>query len=679
MADPTLDNIGQWILDNKDKAGTPDFVKMSDAYRQMSNSPADVQTPDQNAPTTRIVVRPDGSNLPDISDVVRAKNTADPYNADNTINRIVTGAATGIPDTVIALGNAMQRMRGEPEAPYLGPKMLAAGGGVPLPEDAGWGRQIAEGSGSALLGGGASAVKSAIRNAPSWLGSIVPAAKTLLSSTVAPTVAANAGGQAGGAIGGETGALLGSLLGGAASNAGAAVKTSIYNRYAGQGKPDAPAIAAAAARQNIPETAGMLGNADIQHQERQLAGRPGAVNYINARRQSATDAMGAAIDRVATARGSTDLEPSQASIGQNLKDIAATSAEDLKARVSAEQQQLEDRIGFHTEVPVRDIFHAGYAQMPSLSIPGREAIDYRLTNHLAPLVTRDAAGQPILDATGSPTVKYGLLRQWRSDLGRSFEQGKYPAATAQLYEPATNAMGNAAARAGVSPQEFMDIQSRYRNAMGEPQPGVPNYRALTDIAGKEESPAYNYLHGGANNPSRLVMLEGTRHPQLPATFGDYLRMIGNQTLGKGDARGPINFADRVSAPKMDPAALDVIAGPQAPDVRDIASVARATNYPTSQTGLTRAMGGVGDSLVNKLIGSEVFGKVGEVLGVGNTAGRIVGLGAGPAFHYLQARLQQGPTARDALAGRPQAPGTVFDVNRLRAALIAANAGRQAGQ
>jgi hypothetical protein len=668
MADqPTLDSIGQWILDNKDKAGSPQFVQMADTYRKMSAPPA-----------------ADGSNLPQISDVVKAKNTAEPYNADNTINRVVTGTATAIPDTVIALGNAMQRLRGEPEAPYLGPKMLAAGGGVPLPEDAGYGRTIGEAGASALLGGGANAVRSAIKNAPSWLESAAPAAKTLFKSTVAPTVGANAGGQVGGAIGGETGALLGSLVGGMAPNAGAAAKSAIYNRYAGQGKPNAPEIAAQAERQNIPETAGLLGNANVQHTERQLAARPGSMNYTTGRRQATTDAIGAAMDRVATARGSTDPEPTPASIGSNVRDIAGGAAADLKARVGAEQQQLESRIGTQTEVPVRDIFHAGYGQMPALSIPGREAIDYRLTQHLAPLVTRDASGQPILDASGSPTVKYGLLRQWRSDLGRSFEQGKYPAATTQLYEPATTAMRNAAARQGVPTHEFDAIQARYKAAMGsEPPPGTPNYGALSDVAGKEESPAFNYLNQGANNPDRLRMLAATGHPQLPATFGDWLRMIGNKTIGgpgqPPDARGPVHLADRLSAPKMDPAALDIIAGPHAGDVRDIAGVSRAFNYPTSQTGLTRAVGATGDSLVNKLIGSEAFGKVGEMLGVGNTTGRIVGLGAVPAFHYLKARMLQSQTARDALAGRAPPTTQSYDINALRQALIAANAGRQAGQ
>jgi hypothetical protein len=670
MAEPSLDQIGQWIIDNKDKAGSPDFVKMSDAYRQMSGAqPASATTP-----------AADGSNLPDITDVLKARNAADPYNADATMHRIVTGTATAIPDTVIAIGNAMQRFRGEPEAPYLGPKMLEAGGGVPLPSDASWTRQISEGGASALLGGGANAIRAAVQRAPGWISSIMPAATTFAKTTVAPTVASNAGGQVGGALGGETGALLGSLIGGAAPGAPGAVKSAIYSHYAGQGKPNAPEIALQAERQGIPTTAGMLGNEGVQHVERGLAGKPGAVNFINNRRQGSINAVQDAINRVADARGSIDHEPSPFSIGQNVTDTARTAAQDLRTRIGGEQQGLEDRVGFHTEVPVIDIIHAAHAQMPGLSVPGRDAIGYRINEHLSPLITRDAAGQPILTANGSPTVKYGLLRQWRTDLGRSFDQGRYPPATQQLYGPATAALRDAAAQRGIPPHEFDAIQARTQAAVGEQQhPAQPNAPALEQVAGREPAAAFSYLQGGANNPDRLRMLDAAGGHGMSQTFGDWLRMIGNKTLGKGDARGPINFADQVSAPRMDPGALDVIAGPHAPDVRDIAGVARAINYPTSQTGLTRAVGSQGDSLVNKLIGSEAFGKVGQMLGVGETAGRIVGLGAVPAFHNLRARILQSQTARDALASRPPAPGQTYSMDQLRAALIAANAGRQAGQ
>jgi hypothetical protein len=36
MADPTLDDIGRWILDNQDKQHTPDFETMANAYKHMS-------------------------------------------------------------------------------------------------------------------------------------------------------------------------------------------------------------------------------------------------------------------------------------------------------------------------------------------------------------------------------------------------------------------------------------------------------------------------------------------------------------------------------------------------------------------------------------------------------------------------------------------------------------------
>ena len=68
MAEPNLDQIGQWLLDNQDKAGTPDYVTMANAYRQ-SSQPAAPAPPISGAETTpsgRIYVSPARPDAPQI-------------------------------------------------------------------------------------------------------------------------------------------------------------------------------------------------------------------------------------------------------------------------------------------------------------------------------------------------------------------------------------------------------------------------------------------------------------------------------------------------------------------------------------------------------------------------------------------------------------------------------------
>ena len=655
MAEPSIDDVGKWILDNQDKAGSPDYVTMSDTYRQMN----DAQQPQ------------------DITGVMHAKNAANPYGLDATMNRMFTGAVTGIPDLAIGGYNAAARAVGKPgaQADYLGPKMLAAGGGVPLPEDAGTGRQLLEGGGSALIGGGVHGIADAVSAAPSVAGAIVPALRALVTRVIAPTVGSHAGGTVGGATASalgldpETGSLLGSLAGGTGATVLPSVpRQVIAARYANRGNANAPAIAAAAERQNVPLTAGMVGNDAIQARERAYGGASATSNAVSAARTASTTGVADALDRAAVARGSLDTEPTPGSVGQGVQTIAGDTAESLRARAAEGQQRLLDRVGARTQVPVQPIFNEGYRQMPDMAVPARSAIDYRLTDQLAPLVARDVTGQAALDASGSPTVPYGLLKQWRTDLGRSFDQGRFPPATTQLYGPATAAMRGAAERAGVPPQNFENVQGRTRQV--EQRGG--DYANLTDIAGKEPSAAFNYLKGGEQNPERLGMIEATQHPQVGNVMGDYLRMIGNQTIGQQGARGPINLANRIEG--MHPDARSAIAGPQEPAVNDISTLARSLDYPTSKTGLGKALGSSGENLGSKLIMSEILGRLGEKTGIplAGEAGRYLGLKADRVTGGIGNRIMQSPTAINAMAGRPR-PGVPYGMADLVAAINAASA------
>src|SRR6516164_6260575 len=63
MAEPTLDQVGQWILDNQDKNGTPDYVNMANAYRDLSTRAAPAPPISSDNAPTRITVRPDAPQI----------------------------------------------------------------------------------------------------------------------------------------------------------------------------------------------------------------------------------------------------------------------------------------------------------------------------------------------------------------------------------------------------------------------------------------------------------------------------------------------------------------------------------------------------------------------------------------------------------------------------------------
>jgi hypothetical protein len=650
MAD--ANQIKQWLDQNADKAGTPNFVIMSDEYNKLT----------------------------------QASQAPDPYSVGNTARRVIGGAITGIPDTVIGIGNALVRAGGsggglgmagvEPgsvkEAPYVGPMLNKATGGQELPPEASTARQLLEGGGSALLGGGANLVRSAVSAAPTAAAAVMPAARALLTGTVAPTVGSHYGGQAGGYVGEklgdrETGTLLGSLFGGAAG-AGASSAPTRYTdwRFRGQGSENAPAVAAAAERQGVTPSAGMLGNERIQSRERMLANRFGGSDFTVGRRNEARDQIGAALDRMTEARGSTDAAPTPGSIGYDVTDVARVGRDQLAERSSTGQQELMDRVGPRTDVDIAGVL-AEMERVRGRTDPGTaQPIDARL-NTLRQMLPGYEDGQ-----VTSHTVPYERLKDWRTSLRqRSQNYDPVPGRFAgDIYRATTDAMRNAAEGAGV-PGEFFDTtQARTAGIMG---PGGP-HEQLSTVAGSEPSSAYSYLKGGEQNPGRLRELQATGSPALDRIFGDYLRLMGNDTINNPNqgSRGPAQFATRIE--KMDPQALDVIGGAQRPDVMDIATLARSFDYPTSQTGLGRTMGPIGQGIPGSLTAGEIGGSIAHSIGLPASIGRGLGYLTGPARNFLEARQLQSPAARNALAGGP-APASP-SISDLVAAINAAQATQQ---
>jgi len=735
MAEPTFEAIESWLLDNSDKEGTPDYVKMSNAYRAL-----DPQGPAPAVGAKNISFGEDmmtrlkfglGIDTPDTSagrdaaalnldDIMAAKRlTSDPRSLSNRADRVMAGAIGGVPDLGIGVYNAGARMVGSPDSQveYLTPKMLNNAGVPALPEDAPWYERLGEAGASAFVGGGAGAaggVLSTARNTANVARAALPAgssAKAIASTampvgstavrmalpTVVPTVAGAAGGEAGAYLGKkflgdeETGALLGSLLGGSAMAAKPAVQSIIHQIYDGKGAPNARDIFAAANRQGVTPTAGMLGDESIMRREQRYAGMPGSAGVVQDARNTSRAQIGDAYNQSAEARGAIDMNPTPGTIGENVNIAARESADALRAGSDARQVALQDRVGANTPVNVSPIFERGYGMMAdpaaNLTPSARRAIDYRLTNELMPLIDRNAGGDPLpppgVGHNGGPplageTAPYGNVRGFRTELGQGIDTpagGRLPP-TSQLYGPTTDAMRDTAASRGVSPQNFDTTQAHTRaverTTPTEPGGPIGDYPALQRYINEDPAKSFSYLNSGRQNPDVLGILEATQHPLINQIYGDVMRLIGNDTINKPGARGPANFDNAWS--RMHPDARSTILGDQLPNVADQVSLARALDIPTSQAGLTRAVGGQGDAVANKVMGSEILGQAGnEVAGsLGAILGRILGV-IGPAgIRSVRAGVLEGPTARNAMTGGPDPRGLA----QLQAALTAAASQQQ---
>jgi hypothetical protein len=572
----------------------------------------------------------------------------DPYSGNNTARRWVRNVVTGIPD--LAIGGVNLALSDENRIPSLGQKYAQAFDIPELPPDASYGRHIGEGVLAAAPFGAAGAVREGIAAAPGVVSRILPAAKELLKNTVLPTVTSDAGARVGGAIGGEKGAYIGGLLGGAAPSGKPLAENLVQRHYTGKGDANAPAIAAAAERLGIEPTAGALGNYDIQKRENALAANyPQGLGSQAAREQQRVrNQMTGAGEDIAQQRGATG-----ASVAQVGEDIRGATTDRLQADrdySSAGQENLQRTVGDATQVPVTDIITTAVQGMssPNATVPMRNSLRFRLENQLYPLINRHPDGTPILDANGNATVPYGALKGWRSDLGRSFEQGNFPRAR-ELYEPATNAMGDAAQQAGVPRGDFNAVQSFTRGVEGPG--GLAERVAPYD---KEPGAAYNYtLEGGLKNPDRVQTFanETAGDPRQASVFGNFLEQKVGDTLGTNSAQGPNKFAQFVE--NADPRALDTIAGPQAQPVRDLGTLARGVNVPTSQRGLSTSTAGVARDATGKLLSAgvlhQLFSAIDPALG---PAGAGLGYFAKPALAWAENRMMQSDAAKRGLIGAP---------------------------
>lgn len=559
----------------------------------------------------------------------------DPYSARSTIGRVASYVATGLPDLAIKLHNAglnpftalperaasavtnyffpdQQQPSAPTQLPEIGPYVRKAIGVPELPENASTARNLLEGGAAALVSGGASGAGRALA-----AGNVPQAITALGRDVAAPTVGSYYGGAAGQMVGGDTGAVLGSLIGGIAPAARAA-RGEVVRAGA---RPDAGEIAAAAERQGVTPTAGMLGNLDVQARERQLSGRPGAERVISGARQTALDQMREAVGRAIEARQALPAATAETADISGVARAAQTGGSDVS---SAVQQRLMERVGPRTPVDVTDLYSV-LGRILNQTDPGTAAPIVSRMGHIRDMVEQsrlvDAMQRGGVPDPNAPlTVPYEQFKDWRTGLGRRMQNldpvpGRF---SGQVYDAATEAMRNTATQAGVHPQEFTLAQDITRNQA----------RA------------------------------GNIQEQFERTLGNV----------EQSAAGPRGFARWWTS--LTPEEQMRLGGAQAPALSDVARLSQAYNYPTGQTGLTRAVGGQISELPASAIGAALGSMLGNVMPGGHAIGAAIGAYGRRPFNWLAARRLQGPGVRNQMLGNTR-PVTI---DELIAALQAANVG-----
>lgn len=163
MADlERLSAYADWIKANKDKAGTPEFVKVAEAYRQLreqqlaGTSPASAASQRATeAEKERLANRTPlekyrddrAERYPSMAPALRTME-----NVTDAGKRMAVGAATGLFDLgLLPVNAARQYIGGAEPLPTFNDLALNALGIPQMNADASWGQRMAEGVGSAML------------------------------------------------------------------------------------------------------------------------------------------------------------------------------------------------------------------------------------------------------------------------------------------------------------------------------------------------------------------------------------------------------------------------------------------------------------------------------------------------------------------------------------------------
>jgi hypothetical protein len=641
----------------------------------------------------------------------------DPYGANATIGRVATGIVGGIPDLAIKVQNAhlnpfdmvgagVDKLLGTgnpdpPRIPEITPLLRQATGTPELPQDASTTRRFLEGAATVAASGGARAVGSAIQAAPTATAAIMPAVAATGRNIVAPVVGSEVLGNVGEKIGGEQGGVIGSVVGGLAGSA-PSPRTLVERYYGAHGRPDAPDIAARAAAENIPTTAGMLGNERIQDLEKAISGKGTAFlsNPVVDARERTLVALRERADQAAADRGATHPMPTPGTIGERVLDTADQTAQALKQRSSDVQQGMYDRIG-NAPVNVAPTYAALRSEIASTDPISARPMVQRL-DALEQMMPRDKFGQVVLSPSGEIHVPIDAFKDWTGGLGRQTQTleavpGRH---LDKIYGPARDAMRETAVSEGVQPHEFDMTQGVTRSLTGSGGP----VKYFEKIAGKQGTSgeqvgampperAFNRVVD-EQNPEGLRRLEQHADPAaLGQIAGDTLRLRAQETLGQGGTGGsgaPIEGVRGGGAAgarrftnwwnSMSPEAQRVLGGNQQGTMQNLSELSGAFNYPTRQQGLSRAMGAQLGGLGGKFAVANAAGEVAKAIGLPRSVGWGAGyFGLSPAINYLHGKLLESETARRGMARDYSTTATPTIADLLAQLTAAGNAHRRPQQ
>jgi hypothetical protein len=576
----------------------------------------------------------------------------------------------------------------------------ATGGvvGQEMPADAGPLQQLGEGALSAVAGGGGRSALNAVSKAYDAASALpvvsrianagTAGIRSLLGSSVTPTVGSYYGSKVAGEYGGPEWAPVGGMVGGAAALARPAMVRAGEQLYAGSGRPDAVQVSDMARYQGVTPSAGMLGNPQIQALEKELSATRGSGKIIGRAQTTADEGIAAAADRAASERGAVTARPEPGTIGGDILSAADDARQNLKGTVSQIQQNLEDRIGSGTQVSASNLLH----EM-------RRSI-YDPTGQLR---TSPETARPVLDRIAqveqmqnpqTGTVRYDALKDFRSELGRGTQnveplRGQF---LDRAYGAATDTMGNAALGRNVPLEDFNRTQDITRQIEGSGGP-LPYFKRIAGEPGTSGeqvgsmSPQQAFSHvikGGEQSPERLAPFEKYAPQQFDQIMGDALRHRIQQTVESGRAPGMDNFARWWN--NLTPEAqrmygggtpTDVHGGVR-PDVQMAADLAAARNYPTSTSGLTKAIGGQTEGLAGRLVGSEMLAEAARAINLPSWVGRGAGMfGVIPGIRYARAKMLESDMARRGLTNEFSSPAP--STADIRAALAAMPRPRPEGQ
>jgi hypothetical protein len=487
-------DYAKWLTSNQHLQGTPEFVKVADAYRTISDA---AEKPQGNSEAFNVATR--FATKAGISPIAAADLGVAMTNANlNPLNWPADLVRTGLEKAGVIVPTEFKPIP-EPGAAIRTALNVPHEAATPLQRGAEFGAE-------ALSGGAPAIVRSVVRAAPGVLPKVGAAVGSTIRNVVAPVAGAQVGGEIGGQMFGETGRLAGSLLGGAGAQGAAGVPQSVVRRTMEHYDPrqyasdTAPQTAQYAQNQNVRQTFGSMANRQGVALEKQLM--PASPRIEEQSNTMLTDMQQRGRDLIDARRALPARTPENVQI-VDMAERTRTAGGDASQAV---QQSLQARIGNQAPVAVSDVIDSLNALKRKM-----DPADFNTTvaprlGALLQMLPKRPDGSPI------PFASYEQFKNWRSNLGRQIGDmpGMQSHYVGEVYDPATKAMRDTAIASGVKGGEFdaaMDI-TRSQQAAADLQElmrktlhsnKAPNAR---QFANKIEDLA-------ANDPTELGRLGGS--------------------------------------------------------------------------------------------------------------------------------------------------------------------------